>query len=314
MKRILFLISLSFSLSLSAQWSNTGDNATTGNLTVGDRYILLGTENKTKLGQLYFHLLKEEGALGELAFRYNSVEKAMIKSEYTSLGGNLQFLTAQKNATFSAVRMTIAPDGKVGVGASAPLAIFDVNDYSPNSLKSVLARLPEGYNVGDGTYLGVKSYASQPLYAKSFAIEHAFYGDINSSINFYRGASKTGGFITISVSDGKELFKFSPKGLDVGGAITARSVEIRVDAGADFVFQPDYNLKPLSEVEQFVKTNKHLPEIPSEKQMIEEGVNVTDMQIKLLQKIEELTLYMIEQNKQIKELKEENLEIRKLLK
>ncbi|WP_185153987.1 pyocin knob domain-containing protein [Dysgonomonas sp. ZJ709] len=102
--------------------------------------------------------------------------------------------------------------------------------------------------------------------------------------------------------------------LTVAGDINARQVKIEINAGADFVFQPDYNLKPLSEVEQFVKTNKHLPEIPSERQMIEEGVNVTDMQIKLLQKIEELTLYMIEQNKQIKELKEENLEIRKLLK
>ncbi|WP_165042672.1 hypothetical protein [Dysgonomonas sp. ZJ709] len=87
----------------------------------------------------------------------------------------------------------------------------------------------------------------------------------------------------------------------IDGKLTAKEIEIKVVTGADFVFQPDYNLKPLSEVEQFVKTNKHLPEIPSERQMIEEGVNVTDMQIKLLQKIEELTLYMIEQEKSIQE-------------
>ncbi|WP_255491464.1 hypothetical protein [Dysgonomonas sp. ZJ279] len=93
--------------------------------------------------------------------------------------------------------------------------------------------------------------------------------------------------------------------LDVRGKIIADEVQIKVNTGADFVFESEYNLKPLSEVEQFVKTNKHLPEIPSEKQMIEEGVNVTDMQIKLLQKIEELTLYMIEQDKKIEELKEQ---------
>ncbi|WP_255498687.1 hypothetical protein [Dysgonomonas sp. ZJ709] len=93
--------------------------------------------------------------------------------------------------------------------------------------------------------------------------------------------------------------------LTVAGDINARQVKIEINAGADFVFQPDYNLKPLSEVEQFVKTNKHLPEIPSEKQMIEEGVNVIDMQIKLLQKIEELTLYTIDLNKQVQELKKE---------
>jgi hypothetical protein len=93
--------------------------------------------------------------------------------------------------------------------------------------------------------------------------------------------------------------------LDVRGKITAREVEIKVISGADFVFQPDYNLMPLSEVESFVKENQHLPEIPSEKEMVENGVNVNDMQIKLLQKVEELTLYVIEQEKQNKKLQEQ---------
>ncbi|MDR1714467.1 MAG: hypothetical protein LBS20_01320 [Prevotella sp.] len=94
--------------------------------------------------------------------------------------------------------------------------------------------------------------------------------------------------------------------LDIAGTINAREVNITVDAGADFVFEPDYNLKPLSELESFVKENKHLPEIPSEKQMREDGLNINDMQIKLLQKIEELTLYVITQDKRIKALEEEN--------
>ena len=91
--------------------------------------------------------------------------------------------------------------------------------------------------------------------------------------------------------------------LDVRGKIIAREIEIKVLSGADFVFSPDYTLKPLSELETFVKDNRHLPEIPSEKQMQENGLNVNEMQIKLLQKIEELTLYVIDQQKQINELK-----------
>lgn len=102
--------------------------------------------------------------------------------------------------------------------------------------------------------------------------------------------------------------------LDVRGKIIADEVEIKVNKGADFVFSPSYSLKPLSEVETFVKENKHLPEIPSEKQMQENGLNINDMQIKLLQKIEELTLYVIEQDKAIKSLKEENKEIKNQLK
>lgn len=84
----------------------------------------------------------------------------------------------------------------------------------------------------------------------------------------------------------------------INGKLIAKEVEIKVDTGADFVFKPDYNLMPLSEVESFVKENQHLPNIPSEKEMKEYGLNVNDMQIKLLQKIEELTLYVIELKKE----------------
>lgn len=98
--------------------------------------------------------------------------------------------------------------------------------------------------------------------------------------------------------------------LNVAGEVNARTVNITINAGADFVFKPDYTLKPLSELETFVKENKHLPEIPTEKQMVEDGLNVNEMQIKLLQKIEELTLYVIDQEKRIKTLEKENKQLK----
>lgn len=88
----------------------------------------------------------------------------------------------------------------------------------------------------------------------------------------------------------------------IDGKLVVKEIEIKLVTGADFVFSPDYNLRPLSEIEAFVKENRHLPEIPSEKKMQEDGVNVNELQIKLLQKIEELTLYVIEQDKKIEEL------------
>ncbi len=93
--------------------------------------------------------------------------------------------------------------------------------------------------------------------------------------------------------------------LDVAGTIRAKEVKIEINAGADHVFNHDYDLKPLSEVEHFIKTNKHLPEVPSEKQMQAEGLNINEFQIKLLQKIEELTLYVIQQEKKNRELEKE---------
>lgn len=184
---------------------------------------------------------------------------------------------------------------------------MDCNEISTNSLKSVLGRLYEGNSQGEGTYLGVKAYTTNipaipPYYGKSFSIEHKFYGYLNNSINFHRGGSYTGGYISIRINDGREMAKFHDGGLDVAGTIKAREIKVEIDAGADHVFNEDYKLKPLSEIEAFVKGNKHLPDIPSEKQMQTEGLNVNEFQIKLLQKIEELTLYMIQQEKKIEDL------------
>lgn len=97
--------------------------------------------------------------------------------------------------------------------------------------------------------------------------------------------------------------------LDVNGIIRATGVKVRTSSGADFVFRDDYKLKPLPDLESFISTHSHLPEIPSANEMKEDGVDINEMQIKLLQKIEELTLYIIEQDKQIKALQEtlENL-------
>lgn len=92
--------------------------------------------------------------------------------------------------------------------------------------------------------------------------------------------------------------------LTVAGNIHSREVKVTVDAGADFVFDKDYNLPKLQEVQKFIKKNKHLPEIASAKDMEENGIHLSEMNIKLLQKIEELMLYTIEQDKEIREMKD----------
>ncbi len=80
---------------------------------------------------------------------------------------------------------------------------------------------------------------------------------------------------------------------------------------ADYVFEPTYSLMPLSEVEKFVKENKHLPNVPSADEMVEKGVEVGKTSKMFMEKIEELTLYMIEMKKEIEALKAENAKLRK---
>lgn len=100
--------------------------------------------------------------------------------------------------------------------------------------------------------------------------------------------------------------------LDVVGTI--RATEIKVEAQtADFVFEDNYQLKSLKEVEQFVQVNKHLPDIPSAKQMEVDGVELAEMNKLLLQKVEELTLYTIGQEKKLLNKDDELDELKKRL-
>mgnify|MGYP003313202970 CR=1 FL=1 len=92
--------------------------------------------------------------------------------------------------------------------------------------------------------------------------------------------------------------------LDVAGTIRANEIIVNT-TGADFVFADDYQLRPLSEVKAFITENKHLPEIKSAQEMQENGVGINELQTQLLQKIEELTLYILQQEERIKALEAE---------
>ncbi len=91
--------------------------------------------------------------------------------------------------------------------------------------------------------------------------------------------------------------------LSVNGIIQAK--EVLVNTGwSDYVFDPKYRLKPLQEVATYIRENHHLPDIPSAKEVETKGVNLGNMQSKLLAKVEELTLHMIEAERENRELRE----------
>ena len=111
----------------------------------------------------------------------------------------------------------------------------------------------------------------------------------------------------------KQTLVLGPNGnASLQGKFEAKEVKVTTTPTADFVFEEEYKLPNLEEVEKHIKLKKHLPEIASAKVMEKDGVNIGEFQIKLLQKIEELTLYSIEQNKQIKKLQSENNDLKRL--
>ena len=92
----------------------------------------------------------------------------------------------------------------------------------------------------------------------------------------------------------------------VKGGILTEKVKVALASTADwadYVFEDSYSLMPLSEVEAFTKANKHLPNVPSADEMVNNGLDVGQTSKMLMEKIEGLTLYLIELNKEVQELK-----------
>lgn len=163
-----------------------------------------------------------------------------------------------------------------------------------------------GFNLSNGTgsqkriILGVDNDEDRSVFAIEKINVWTRYMDIKAN-----GSSYFLGNMAIGTSNINGTYKLS-----VNGKIRAK--EVVVETGwSDFVFEEDYNLKSLKEVESFIKENKHLPDVPSEKEVTENGVSIGEMQSTLLQKIEELTLYVIEQDKRIEKLEQENAELKK---
>ncbi len=88
--------------------------------------------------------------------------------------------------------------------------------------------------------------------------------------------------------------------LDHTGLLYAREIKVNLDNWSDYVFDEKYPLMPLSEVQQFIQKNNHLPNVPSAKEMTENGLNLAKTSILFMEKIEELTLYLLQINEQVK--------------
>lgn len=149
------------------------------------------------------------------------------------------------------------------------------------------------FNVNPGTYSTTTWVSTEPL----FVIGNGTSATVrNNALTVL----KNGNVLIDKATQINSTYK-----LDVNGKIRASEIVVNT-TGADFVFEKSYTLMPLDLLEQKIKADKHLPEIASAEEMQTNGVGLSELNTKLLQKTEELTLYIIELNKRIEILENKN--------
>jgi len=165
-----------------------------------------------------------------------------------------------------------------------------------HSAMTINERLTVG---GSDLVLGTNDGRNQGDALLNRALVHGFNDEL--VVNF--GGDFEGGTVIIGkVGIGTS----SPQNeLSVNGTIWAKKVRVRLTDAADWVFNEDYELRPLEEVKTFISRHKHLPEIPSAAEFRANDMEVSEMTNKLLQKIEELTLYTIAQEEKLQVQEEE---------
>jgi hypothetical protein len=221
---------------------------------------------------------------------------------FAGYSGSTTNLYAQSNGlnifdnTGASIRMMVNATGNVGIGTTSPTGHLTVQN---------------GPVVVQGDSSSVWNY---PAYYSSDTEPggHTYAFGSRSGIGFSLSDETASAYRFVISNTGNVGINTASPGymLDVAGQVHASSFVSSTTTYADFVFKPGYKLEPLSAVEASIQKDGHLPGIPSEAEAKAHGIDLALMQVKLLQKIEELTLHVINQEKRIEKLEDENAALR----
>lgn len=224
-------------------------------------------------------------ALGNSALISNS-----DGSNNVSMGSNSLRTNTTGSGNIALGRLSLFTNGT----GSDNVAIGTNAGYSAAGSSNIFIGQSAGYSeAGSSTLYIANSSTTTPLIYGDFATKYLAVGEVAASD---RAAATSGGY--------RLLVK--------GGMITEKIKVATAGTAdwADYVFEEGYKVMPLEEVEAYITENKHLPNVPTTAEMIINGNDLQKTDAKLLEKIEELTLYLIEMNKEIKSLKAENTKLK----
>lgn len=191
-----------------------------------------------------------------------------------------------------------------------PLGICELagyldNPYWQNGTHKIYSECPEVFvGIGTDAPMEMLDVRGNGYFEGTVSVGNPFTPTTAAYFQGYTNLGNSSPWMRFTVNDnGVDKTAFL---IENDGSIwcTAARVRLKEDIPVpDYVFQPNYQLMPLNEVKAYVEEHSHLPEIPSEEELREEGLNLEEMQLKLLQKVEELTLYVIAQEEEKEALK-----------
>lgn len=210
--------------------------------------------------------------------------------------------------TLNTTRMTITTGGLVGVGCVPTYENLRI--YQAEKPTIVLANSISKLEIGVASAGYDFAPKSKPGDVVFRPLGHA---DNHHGMIFMMPNTDNDGNSYIKFGDNaNELWMgiFNNKTVRIDGTIYAKEINVKTNVWADDVLSMDYNLMPLTEVEQYINEKRKLPDVPSESEVKESGINVAMLDALLLRKIEEMTLYLIQLNKRIESMEQENAELK----
>ncbi len=301
-----------FCLFISFYLNSQNTLPTSGNVGVGTTNPL----EKLQIGNTFtFH----DGGHGVIGFRYaasggTDLSSSLYAAEirFDPSYGNLRFGTSTSVTNLPTTRLAITKNGYIGIGTTSPSAKLEVVGSSNHASIILANENLIGFKRVDGALVyGIGHTNGEFTVGRTANLGSAAGTPINiaSGGTHIRFSQSTNERMRIDSNGNVGIGTTAPDAkLAVKGNIHTN--EVKVDllgaVAPDYVFYKDYDLKTLTEVENYIDKQGHLPNIPSAKEMKTNGVYLKEMNLKLLEKIEELTLYVIGQEKRIKLLETEN--------